>query len=418
MMASSGTVVQVAVPTYHVDVVVRNGDLQQFDALVRAQQAVSRHLATMVRDGLDITADELFGHAICQELGNVDGRRTRKELEGRIDGLKGFVMRDLPGASGALVLTSKPGEGVVEYLGVGTGLAVVDRLLTLDSSYFRRIPERRGAGRKTMDFDGVFRASTGREYVQIEAKGRTNPDDEDAWNDIAAKKDAYRKGRVPRPAGIGPLPADTPTHLIGTVAEIPKDGQGTTRIIIGDPPIPAFDGDPSRAKLLQRLWFYQRALAVFQPRGALLAALSERIGTLTRPEVEWQKFDGQRLFNGRMEEWELAATIADTVRVRRDDQFHGRSVLSRKRTRGSGVEGESASRANEPFFFLGLHRDVLLALARQDFKVIADYRYDRRHIRAEINDLPRLMYQHPSGLIVSAVADVRAIDERSIRESF
>jgi hypothetical protein len=417
LSASAGTIVQAATPLFQVDVTVRPADLSKYRNRQDAYSIIARQVREARRSGLSISADELFSNAVCARLGDVPGRRTKQELASRVPDLKNWLMHDLPVASGPLVLLDDPGPGTVEYIGVGVGLTVVDRLMALDASHFRRIEST--SSTKTLDFDGVFRASTGTAYVQIEVKGRVDGNNlQAAWEHIDAKKLAFRNGNAPQRGANAPLDPGTPTYLVGAVASIPRGGTQPTLVTIGDPAIPSFDGEPSRAKLLQRLWFYQRALAVFQPRGALLAALSERIGTLTRPEVEWRKFDGQRLFNWRMEEWELAATIADTVRVRRDDQFHGRSVLNRKRTRGSGVEGESPSKAKEPFFFLGLHRDVLLALARQDFKEIADYRYDRRHIRAQIDDLPRLMYQHPSGLIVSAVADVRAIDEGSIRESF
>lgn len=405
MTAVPGNIVQIVVPTYHVDVVARDGNLRQFDSLIQAAEPIRGRLTTILRDGVDFTPDELFGHAICQELGDVDGRRTRQELAGRIAGLRGFVTRDLPENGGDLALTGDPGEGVVEYLGVGCGLVIADRLVGLDSSYFRRILERRGAGRKTLDFDGAFRASTGAVYIQLEAKGRTNADDEAAWRDIAAKKDAFRKGRAPRTPGTGPLPEGTPTYLIGTVAEIPRTGQGTTRVVVGDPPIPAFDGDPRRAKLLQRLRFYQRALSAIQPRGALLAALSERIGTLERPDVEWQKYDGRRLVNWRMDEWELAAEVAQTIRIRRDDQLHGRSVFPSRTKPRDGAEAEPRDVGTPAFFLLGIHRRVLLALARQDFEELSEGRYEIRYIEAEIDGAVRLLYQLPSGLAISSLRE-------------
>ena len=334
----------------------------------------------------------------------------------RVPALKKLLMHELPGAGGPLVLTDKPGPGAVEYIGVGVGLSAVDRLLNLDASYFSRIPSTPSS--KTLDFDGVFRASTGKAYVQIEVKGRVNGNGlKKAWSDIDAKKLAFRNGEGQQRGANAPLPLRTPTYLIGAVSSIPRGGVEPTELTIGDPPIPAFDGNPKRARLLQRLWFYQRALAVFQPRGALLAALSERIGTLTRSEVALRKFDGQRLVNWRMEKWELGASIAQTVRVRGDDQLHGRSVFSKKKIWGIGPESRSPPRATEPFCFLGLHRDVLLALARQDFDEIRDGRYERRHIRTEVDDVSRLLYQHPSGLIVSAVSDIRDVDVNAQRGS-
>jgi hypothetical protein len=415
--AAVGTIVQLAAPVFQVDVTVRREDIGRYRRREDVFSIIAPQMRQIRRSGLAISEDELFSNAVCARLGDVPGRRTRQELAARVPDLRDWLMHDLPIAGGPLVFTDEPGPGAVEHIGIGVGLAVVDRLMKLDASHFRRIQST--SSNKILDFDSVFRASTSTAYVQIEVKGRVDGNNlAKAWADVDAKKLDFRNGNGVARGANAPLPQGTPTYLIGAVASIPRGGNEPTLVTIGDPAIPSFEGDPARAKLLQRLWFYQRVLAVFQPRGALLAALSERIGTLTRPEIEWRKFDGQRLFNSRIEEWELGASIAHTVRVHRDDQIHGRSVLSRKRTRGSGVGGESPPKANEPFFFLGLHRDVLLALARQDFKEIADYRYDRRHIRAEIDDLPRLMYQHPSGLIVSAVADVRTIDETNIGESF
>lgn len=417
MTADPGTVIQVATPTFWIEIAVRDEDAQKLADRSDIYAMIADPLNALLQTGMSISDDELFGNAICQELGDVNGRRTRQELAGRIPGLRAFVSRDLPAADGPLVLTGDPGEGVVEYLGVGAGLALVDRLLTLDSSYFRRIPELRGKGRKTLDFDGCFRASTGRAYVQVEAKGRTDSKNADAaWKDIDAKKAAFRAGIAPARPANAPLSADAPTYLIGTVADIPLGRPGITRVVIGDPPIPSFDGDPQRAKLLQRLRFYQRALSAFQPRGALLAALSERIGNLERPGIEWQKYDSQPIVNWRLEKWELGAAIAATVRISRNDQIHGRSVYSAKAPREQDMS--SATAASSPFFFIGLHRAVLLALARQDFEEIADARYPQRHIRVAIDDADRTLFQLRSGLVVSSLMDAqRSLPERGTAPS-
>jgi hypothetical protein len=404
MKRCPGTTVELAKPTFRLDVAVRDSDVKKLADRTDIYATIADPLNTLLQTGLSISDDELFGSAICQELGDVDGRRTRSELAGRVSALRLFVSRDLPRADGPLVLTGKPGEGVVEYLGVGVGLTLVDRLFALDSSYFRRIPELRGNGNKTLDFEGCFRASTGSFFLQIETKGRTDSNSlVSAWKDIDAKKAAFRGGVAPaRPLGV-PLPAVAPTYLVGTVTEIPFRRSGPSRVVIGDPPIPSFDGDPQRARLLQRLRFYQRALSVFYPRGALLAALSERIGNLERPRTEWQVYDRQPILNSRLEKWELGAAIATTVRISSDDQIHGRSVYSPKALREQGLW--QASAASPSFFFIGLHRAVLRALARQDFEQISDARYPQRYIRAAINGAERTLFQLHSGLVLSSLMD-------------
>lgn len=122
-------------------------------------------------------------------------------------------------------------------------------------------------------------------------------------------------------------------------------------------------------------------------------------------EIDWRLYENKRLVNWRMEEWELSSSIAQTVRVRGDDQLHGRNVFAVS----PESKSEEVKETKEPFFFLGLHRDVLLALVRQDLKMIADFRYEERHIKAEINEALHTLYQHPSGLIISSVADSTSV---------
>lgn len=171
MTSTEGNVVQIGVPTFHVDIVIRDNNYQQFAGLMAAKEHSRDRLAAVLQNGLDISADQLFGYAICQELGNLPGRRTRQELASRIPGLRGFVMRDFPPDGGPLRLTGEPGEGVVEYIGVDTGLALVDYLLELDSSYFRRISELRKTGQKPVILMELFEVLVGAPICNWKQRG-------------------------------------------------------------------------------------------------------------------------------------------------------------------------------------------------------------------------------------------------------
>lgn len=412
MTTLDATPTQIALPTFKIDIAVRSDDAQVFGAREDAYALIGDGCQQLVEDGFSFDVDEFFSWAVCQEMCDLDGRRTRTELAARIPALKGFVMRDLPVLGGDMRLIEPPGAGTVEYIGVGLGLMVLDRLLQLDPSYFRRIPET--SDHKTLDFEGSYRASTGAAYIQVETRGRVDGNNrQSAWDGIEKKKLEFRNGILPQKTRDGPLTIGAPTHLVGTVAEIPLKRSGTARLVIGDPPIPAFEGDPERARFLQRMRFYQRALSAFRPRGALLAALSERIGVLQEDEVNWRKLNKKRLINWRMSKWELSTNVAITIRRRARDQVHGRPVIPLRQRKPAEESPIPYEEQDTRFFFIGLHRDVLLALARQDFDEIANRRFESARWNVVFNGAQRTILILPSGLVISSLID--ELDEQASR---
>lgn len=170
MTTISAHVVQPTVPMFHAEVAVRQKDGARFAERESAFAIIGDPLEELPLSGLPISVDSLFEWAICAKLAEIDGRRTKKELAKQVPALRRHALHDLIITDGSLRFVTAPGPGITEYVGVGAGLSVIEALLTLDPSYFRRIPMTSCS--KTLDFEGCYRASTGDAYVQIETRGR------------------------------------------------------------------------------------------------------------------------------------------------------------------------------------------------------------------------------------------------------
>jgi len=171
---------------------------------------------------------------------------------------------------------TRPRKLVTQFVAESIGLSVVGRFHGLIESDWIAIPE---GGKKTFDYEI---ASTGKEIIQVEAKGSSvkdnqNPDDkkvkrQKALLDLKKKNLKYLKdeGKDPHPANI----------RYGTITAIDPREDGVVKCWLTDPDSEPIKYTPERLRLFARLKFLRDLIVLISPRSQFASALNTRIGCL------------------------------------------------------------------------------------------------------------------------------------------
>jgi len=244
------------------------------------------------------------------------------------------------------------------------GLSVASRAFDLTAADWQRIP----AGKmKTFDFAQNM-ASDGSNKFQLETKGSATPWSLDLkTNSMSQQKASIEEKKTSiasaETAGTYPHTAD---WRLGTIAVIPRAGEGNAKCWLLDPePFPS-DFAPRKLRLVNRLTFLHRWLSFISPHSAVASALSNRLEAV-RQIVDPDQLSGSRLQSGVGTPIEPRYTYA-----RRQDRltfFATKSVVL-----DGPAGGVVAQASRDRFFFWGVMEEVVTQAMAQDFDEILSYR--------------------------------------------
>jgi len=257
----------------HVDVEYGGGHKPKLD-----QSPVASQIAQVVRDGLQMSEEQLFAHMIFTEQSRRDGFRTYQQLKSRLPRRQGYF-EDYVKTSGDHAWVVGGGtKDIVERIGVAVALVILNQVYGLHEADWERIKET--SNKKTLDFRC---ASTGAEFVHVEARGhRPGLSWTKMEKEIREKKDDLDK-------------QTSACQAYGIVAVVPQRSGKHIEARVFDPESQTPDREPREYRLLARYAFYARMLALISTNHLALAA-QDRLRVLTQARNPFE-FDGVPLVN-------------------------------------------------------------------------------------------------------------------------
>jgi len=319
-------------------------------------------IARLLGAGLCIPVPAIHIHAMFEELdpGKV-GFRSYAELA-RTAANREAQMNDYFDFSGG-VLSARPSNNpgargkMVERMGVACSLLAMNEVIGATEADWRLIPA--SSKQKTLDFQLV--GSNGDSIVSVEAKGtvvdrvdRKSPGVSKAKASIEAKK----------------LEARSNVHVraheeYGVIAALSEQADEGSRIYLLDPPALGADEDPRRFKLLTRIRYYARHLALVS-QFRMLLALENRVRAISEVS-NYQELDGLSLVGPHGERFALPEALGNRPLVSAPGVF-GRILWPR--TNGLLEKPERG-------LFVGFSPKLFDVLASQDFSTIHSLRWTR-----------------------------------------
>lgn len=289
-------------------------------------------------------------------------RTIRKKIGSALNEIEGFIVFN----SQSICLDptrTRSRKHVTQFVAESIGLSVVGRFHGLIESDWIAIPE---GGKKTFDYEI---ASTGKEIIQVEAKGSAvkdnqNPDDkkvkkQKALLDIKKKKLEELKGE-----DNDPHPADI---RYGTITAIDPREEGLIKCWLTDPDSEPIKYTPERLRLFARLKFLRDMIILISPRSQFPSALNTRIGCLEhiRDVLELNEIPLKRV-NGDLFDFSLNSLT---------DQNTSFFANKSKIINGSGG-GITLKISEKTFFFLGIQEELLTIAAKQNFELITKQKFE------------------------------------------
>lgn len=249
-------------------------------------------------------------------------------------------------------------SGTTERLGESIGLSTISKLHGLHQADWTRIPITKA--RRTFDFQHVWTASDGKQFIQLEAKGSATNDNDHKTSSVCnhkAKIKEKKKQATDEECKKG--------ILYGTIAVLDDRPDSIARCWLVDPPADAPD-DPRRFKILTRLAYIADLIQLLSGRSALSASLRTRLAALSAlPGIE--SLDRVPLKKGNGEAY--PETTFD-ITGQHNPWFVGKSVVI------DGPAGGQVYMADASHVVLiGLREQLVVYTTQQDFSAIEEYKF-------------------------------------------
>ena len=249
-------------------------------------------------------------------------------------------------------------SGTTDRVGESIGLSVASNLHDLHQADWDRISITNT--RKTLDFERLWTASDGKQFVQVETKGSATKDNNYKTSSVSAHK-----------AGIKAKKKDATDEerkkgvLYGTIAVLDDRPDSIARCWLVDPP-QELEGDPRRYKILTRLRYIADLVSFLASRSSLSASLQTRLAALDAlPDIS--SLDRIPLKKGNAKDY--PETTFDAAREH-NPWFAGKSVVS------DGAAGGQVYRVDaQTVMFIGLREELVVYATQQDFSVIEKYHF-------------------------------------------
>ncbi len=359
-------------------------------------------ITELANRGLHISEEELFSYALFYEWADEPGWRTYKDLASKLPDRRKRFDDYVRGTGTSVVLRRAPVRDISESLGIGASLAVASRIIGVTSADFEKISET--SKNKTLDFEYTLRGTNGVEITQVEGKGMHDGKGMAVHRArLAGKKDEARGSRS----------GSTPLGLLGTLCDIQFRGRNESRIFLQDPPGGGIDIDPIWYRLLLRLKYYHQELSKFST-GRLVVALANRIRTIEVMRAkDWTSLDGVALVGPRGEDVKVGKQFATTLKVRGSKRWGQQSAfgrvydlrLTQEIRENRRVELDQIHEMEQRLYFRGLDRQVVVALALQDFERILALKYDDEDVMVSDRYRAGRLTRLSSGLVVGVIRD-------------
>jgi len=263
-------------------------------------------------------------------------------------------------SSSSLHLTSATNmsSGTTERLGESIGLSTISKLHGLHQADWTRIPITKT--RRTLDFQHIWTASDGKQFVQLETKGSATNDNDHKTPSVCNHKAKIKEKKIQatneeRRKGI----------LYGTIAVLDDRPDSVARCWLVDPPADVPD-NPHRFKILTRLTYIADLILFLAGRSALSASLQTRLAALSAlPDIAPLDRVPLRKGNGT----DYPETIFD-FRGSHNPWFVGKSVVS-----DGPAGGQVYMVDSEHVMFIGLREELVVCATQQDFSTIEQYSF-------------------------------------------
>ena len=241
-----------------------------------------------------------------------------------------------------------------ESAGVGAALSLASSLYGLTEADWERKPDD-----ITKDLDFIKKASNGKQYIEVEAKG-TIVDDVTAKiskisnkkSDIEAKKDEQRNNY------------DNKNTMLGVLTAIPSNDYQNAMCYLLDPPAGKYEEDPFKYRLLSRLYFYWRELHIVS-KTHLLASLANRIKDIELVQ-DYKSLDSMPLLNRNNNEFDVPESLFWSLSTTKDKSFFGEVI--------------PVNESETEYFFYGMNADIIEMLIQQNFKEITSLKFNPEYL--------------------------------------
>lgn len=326
-------------------IAVRAYDQSHRDALLAGRSGTE--VAAVLDTDVNVPTSDLLSYALFREQKDYPGWRNYHELARRA-ALRVAHFEEYFDTSGNELRSrfprgDDPDRALTEAIGVGVGLTVVSAIHGLTQADWEKIPI---STSKDLDFEI---ASTGGYMVEVEAKGSIVTPSEIRSEisshaaSIKAKKDSQRA-------------SGNTNVLYGTIAAVPSATTEPTICYMLDPPAHDSQLDPSVHRLLARMSFYYRELAIFS-RAHFLVALRNRIAEIAR--LNSHELDGLPLLRADGKPFDAPVSLWRQHSCVEDFAF-----------------GRLYAVGNGKAFFRGVRNDVIEPLLSQTRSAIDTLRFD------------------------------------------
>jgi len=239
-------------------------------------------------------------------------------------------------------------SNLTEEAGVGAALSLASSLYDLTEADWERKPDRL---MKDLDFKI---ASTGKHYIEVEAKGAIVED-----VTVKVSKISNKKADIGRKKNEQRNDFNNQNTLIGVIAAIPSNKQQHATCYLLDPPAGEQEEDAFKYKLLARLYYYWRELHIIS-KTHLLAALATRIKDIELVR-DYKSLDSMPLLNRNNNEFDVPSSL-----------FSSLSTTEAKIAFGEIIpQNESETE----YFFYGMAAEIPEMLIEQNFKNIANLKF-------------------------------------------
>ena len=343
-----------------IPVVLRQGDDQKLSDPKNPLNKYLTHINGVISVGLKISFEELFAYCLYLNWLDQPGWKYNRELALKVPAFRGMFESFISENKGKILLTREPTRHIIEYLGVGAGLSLIKRLVGFTDADFARIKE---TSHPTMDY--TYNASDGEKILEIETKGTHDRKSiHDHLKSIDDKKAYHRKN----------IDTSGNTVLFGTIFNI-KLEKYRSEIILADPPINLYGGDPQFVKLINRLKYYYSELIKIS-RSHLAVSLINRINNLQNLGATWRGLDNIPLVNIDGEPIRIYETMAEPIWFDDGTIAHGRiydlrltpEVISKFYTKEELLE--QIKDKPQRLYFRGIDSNVFTSISKQNFKNI------------------------------------------------
>jgi hypothetical protein len=350
------------------------------------------NIRRLLKQGLRTTESAILIHAMFTEQDSERvGFRTHNDLADKAASREAIFRDYVEMSNGAIASRGKQQtvhRGQTERLGCACAVLTMNELLDTTEADWERIED--SALLKTLDFQ--LKVSDGKAVVGVEAKGtvaenpllRSSGSTSKMRRDIEDKKVSARATHVP-----GSNEAYGVITAIGTTLDTPPT------IYLLDPPAEGFGGDPGKARLLNRMNYYLRHLALVG-QFRMLMALRNRIQAIERLS-SYRDLDGVGLTN-------TGGTLFALPSGFGDPDMHFIGGLVGRILRPTRIR----SRVPSSLRFVGFSRRIFQVLTEQSYDQLLEWRRPRQQETVEGRLLVRLDDQSAERTSGSLIANVNA----------